>query len=191
MANPGTITGSIGVIGLAFNAEQLFKKIRLNYSTVNFGKRADMGSTNRPWRQDEKDLMIRMIDHSYTDFTTKVASGRNMKVEDIHKIAQGRVWTGAQALENGLIDELGGLDEAVRQMRKLTSIKGKIRLVDATSDTKGIAIEMKSDPLSLSTHINVLKSIADEYVQVYELWQDYHNDSVLMLAPYIFENQIK
>lgn len=190
VANPGTITGSIGVIGLAFNAEQMFKKIKINWSTVNKGKRADFGSMNRAWREDEKDLMVRMIHHSYEDFTGKVAKGRNMDINRVKELAQGRVWTGNQAKENGLIDELGGLDEAVRQMRQLTGIKGKIRLVDATSSTEGIAIEMKSDPLEMILPLDILDSISKEYIQVYELWQDFGTDPILMLAPMAFDGPI-
>ncbi len=190
VANPATITGSIGVIGLAFNAEKMYKKIKVNWSTVKFGDRSDIGAMDRAWRQEEKDLLSRLIDNSYDSFIGKVAKGRNMEKRDVHTVAQGRVWTGTQALERGLIDELGGLDEAVKQMREVASIKGKIKLVDATTGKEGISINMKSDPLSLVLPTQLIENLTREYKKVYDLWQDYEHDPILMMTPLIFDDQI-
>ncbi len=189
VAHPTTITGSIGVVGMVFNAENLFKKVKVNWSTVARGKHSDLGAIHRTWRDDEKEIVTSMIRHSYEDFTSKVAAGRNMPLEQILELAQGRVWTGSQAFENGLVDVLGGMDEAVEEMRTLTGIKGKIRLVDASSSTKkGIPIEMEKNPLSFVLPTDLLESYAHEYLKLYEMWQDYASDSILMLSPMTLED---
>lgn len=184
VADPSTITGSIGVIGLAFNATEMFKKIKVNWSTVKKGKNADLGSLNRPWTEDEKALMTRAIEYTYEDFVSKVDAGRpTLNLEQVHQYAQGRIWTGSQAFELGLIDELGGLDVATEEMRKLAGIKGKITLMDATTSLSGIKIDYQSGLLNSILPLQALETATEDYIQLYELWNDFAADKALMLSP--------
>jgi protease-4 len=188
VADPATITGSIGVIGLAFNATEMFKKIKVNWSTVKKGENADMGSMYRPWKENEKEMLTRMIEWTYEDFVKKVDAGRKtMNLEQVHQHAQGRVWTGEQALDIGLVDALGGLDVAVDNMRDVSGIKGKIRLVDATSNDKGVKMDISSNPLMKMLPIKALETISADYIKIYELWEDFGSDKALMLSPYMPE----
>jgi protease-4 len=106
-----------------------------------------------------------------------------LSYDEIHEIAQGRVWTGEQALENGLVDELGGLDTAVEAMRRIAHIKGDIKLVDATTSKKGMQVTMKANPLEASLQEDFLGEILDDYIRAYELWRDFGNEKTLMLSP--------
>jgi protease-4 len=190
VADPATITGSIGVIGIIPNATEMFKKIKVNWSTVKMGERADLGALSRPWTQSEKDLVSASIEHVYEDFVNIVAEGRkNLSKEQVHEIAQGRVWTGEQAKNNGLVDDLGGMDIALQHMRELTGIKGSIRLVDATSSQEGIQLEIESRSLMNMLGLGAFDSMSKEYIQIFELWQDFSEEKALMLSPINISDQ--
>ena len=185
IADPATLTGSIGVIGLAFNAQEAFHKIKVNWSTVKMGKHADFGSTNRPWTEEEKAIMSHLIETTYDDFVGKVDAGRaGMDLQQVRDHAQGRVWTGEQALKIGLIDDLGGMDKALEHMRQLTGIKGEIRLVDASSNKAGITITMGSNPLASMLPLDAIETLTSDYKELYEMWRDFDGESVLMFTPY-------
>ncbi|MDR2887658.1 MAG: signal peptide peptidase SppA [Bacteroidales bacterium] len=114
-SNPETLSGSIGVFGLLPNLSGLFeKKLGLAVETVNTNRNADFPSVFRPMNSYEKDVMLMSIEQVYGDFTEKVAQGRNMSVAQVDNIGQGRVWSGISAMEIGLVDELGGLYEAIQ-----------------------------------------------------------------------------
>ncbi|MDP2174178.1 MAG: signal peptide peptidase SppA [Candidatus Cloacimonadaceae bacterium] len=185
IAQPTTITGSIGVVGLAFNLERLMEKIRVNWSTVKKGENADFGSLYRAWSEEEKALMEYYIEEVYEDFVRKVDAGRkNLSLEEVHQFAQGRVWTGEQAKAIGLIDDLGGLDKAIEHMRELTGIKGKIKLVDATTSCKkGVVISMKSNPLAVFPGFDLVNDVSSEYIELYELWKNFRDENAMMLSP--------
>lgn len=188
IADPATLTGSIGVIGLAFNARDAFKKVKVNWSTVKKGNRSDFGSMSRAWTEDEKQIMTHLIETSYDDFVGKVDRGRKtMDIEQVRANAQGRVWTGEQALKIGLVDDLGGMDKALEHMRNLTGITGAIRLVDATSDNKGITMTMDSNPLSAFLPLDEISDLTEDYRQLYEMWDDFHTENTLMFSPYTSE----
>ena len=114
IASPNTITGSIGVFGVLPNGKELLnEKLGIHVDVAKTNKFADMGSFARPLTAQEKDLIQVSIENIYKTFVNHVAEGRNMKFEDVDKIGEGRVWSGANALEIGLIDGFGGLDEAI------------------------------------------------------------------------------
>ncbi|MGH3394376.1 MAG: signal peptide peptidase SppA [Streptosporangiaceae bacterium] len=118
VAQPGTITGSIGVLeGKAVLGEAL-GRAGVSSDSIIQGAHAAMFSQLRPFTEDEWALISQHLDHIYADFTGKVAEGRRMTPERVHELARGRVWTGADALANGLVDELGGLDEAAAIARR-------------------------------------------------------------------------
>ncbi len=113
VAQPGTITGSIGVFGGKFSLERLYDKVGLTHERVVRGKNAALFSDARPWNAEERAKVESLMVSFYDDFLDKAAEGRKMKREAIHAVAQGRVWTGTEALEKGLVDKLGGLDVAL------------------------------------------------------------------------------
>jgi protease-4 len=118
VALPGTLTGSIGVFGGKFVVSDLLDRIGAGTGAVAHGQRARMFSTRRGFDDGERERVSVAIDAIYDDFVAKVAEGRHRTVEQIQAIARGRVWTGADALANGLVDELGGLRDAVRIARE-------------------------------------------------------------------------
>ncbi len=113
VAEPTTLTGSIGIFGIVPNFQAVANKICVNVYTEKTNALADMGNTFRPMTETEKNLMQKMVENGYDLFTTRCAEGRGMTQEQIDAIGQGRVWTGAMALERGLVDVLGGLDDAI------------------------------------------------------------------------------
>ncbi len=110
VAEPTTLTGSIGIFGMVPNVKELSEKIGLTYDVVKTNKYSDFGNIMRPFNQDEKTLMQMMITQGYDTFVNRCAEGRHMSKEAIEKIAEGRVWTGEAAKELGLVDVLGGID---------------------------------------------------------------------------------
>src|SRR5690348_4160532 len=118
VAQPGTITGSIGVLSGKPVTSSLLERVGITTDSVTVGAHADMFSTTRPFSEDEWAKINSWLDRIYADFTGKVAMGRNMTQEQVHEIARGRVWTGADAAGIGLVDQLGGLDDAIALARR-------------------------------------------------------------------------
>jgi protease-4 len=123
-ADPMTISGSIGVFGLIPNAGKLLEdKLGLTTEIVNTNKNSDFPSILRPMKPYEKELMQLSIEKIYSDFVSKVASGRKMSSASVDSIGQGRVWSGTSALKIGLVDEIGGLKDAIKGASKLAGIE--------------------------------------------------------------------
>jgi len=114
IAHPATITGSIGVIAALPNLSGTWKKLDISFDTISTSPAAHDLSLNYPFNQRQKDKLHNMIKKMYYRFITKVANGRKMEFEQAHALAKGRVWTGEQAKEKGLVDVLGGLDDAIK-----------------------------------------------------------------------------
>ncbi len=112
-AQPATVTGSIGVILGKLVFGDAAEKLGVNFDRISFGDSADMFSSVTDFSNNELARLNQILDAAYTDFTTKAADGRGMSVEDIEKVARGRVWSGADALKAGLVDELGGFGKAI------------------------------------------------------------------------------
>jgi protease-4 len=114
LAQPNTITGSIGVFGVLMNAQKMVNnKLGIMIDTVKTNRFADLGTPFRPLSEVERDIIQNGVNEIYLDFITKVAQGRGMTTAEIDSIGQGRVWSGEDALEIGLVDLLGGIDDAV------------------------------------------------------------------------------
>lgn len=113
LAQPGTLTGSIGVFGGKAVTADLLERLGIGHDAAAEGRHARMFSTRRGFSAEERDLLDRWLDRVYADFTAKVAQGRGMSLDDVHEVARGRVWTGADARRRGLVDEFGGLRRAV------------------------------------------------------------------------------
>jgi protease-4 len=122
IAQPNTITGSIGVVAMIPNLKGLYEKIGAREEVVKRGKWAEFLRVDQEFTEEQRVVLEYMLEDIYGEFRDDVAAGRNMNVEAVHEVAQGRVWTGAQALENGLVDRLGGLDLAISRARSLASL---------------------------------------------------------------------
>lgn len=123
VAQPNTLTGSIGIFGMFPNIEGLTKKIGLSYDNVKTNKFADFGDISRPMREDEKIVFQNYINEGYDLFLTRCSEGRGIAKDSLDKIAQGRVWTGNQALKIGLVDAIGGIDTAIEEAVKLAKLE--------------------------------------------------------------------
>lgn len=113
VAEPTTLTGSIGIFGMMPNAKGLTEKLGVNFDVVKTNPYADFSNLTRPMNDGEKGLMQMYVNNGYELFLTRCSDGRGISMEELDKIAQGRVWTGSTAKELGLVDELGGLDKAL------------------------------------------------------------------------------
>ncbi len=123
-AQPNTLTGSIGVFGVLFSMEELLKdKLGLNVDGYNTHTYSDMGNATRKLTIDEKNIIQHSVERVYDTFITHVAEGRKMSKEEVDKIGQGRVWAGSDAINIGLVDELGGVDEAIREAAKRANLE--------------------------------------------------------------------
>lgn len=125
VANPGTITGSIGVLMEFTNIEELFKKIGIKGVVLKSGEHKDIGSPLREMTADEKKLIQSVIDNVHQQFVEAVAAGRKLDRVKVEQIADGRILTGEQARQLGLVDELGNLQDAIDAAAKLAGIEGK------------------------------------------------------------------
>ena len=113
VAQPNTITGSIGIFGVIPNISGLNEKLGLTYDGVKTNKMSDAITVNRKFTPEERDLMQNYVNRGYELFVKRCADGRKMKTEQIKAIAEGRVWTGGDAIKNGLVDKIGGLNDAI------------------------------------------------------------------------------
>jgi len=127
-ASPTTLTGSIGVVGGKFEISGLLDKLGIKRDGVESGPRAGFHSPTRPWTSADLAKVERDIDASYRDFVSKMADARGMSFEELHAVAQGRVWTGRQALGVKLVDHLGGLYEVERAVRERLGLLPQTRL---------------------------------------------------------------
>lgn len=122
IAEPTTLTGSIGIFGMFPNITGLLGKLSLTTDLVKTNTFADLGDMSRPMRDDEKVLIQSYVERGYETFLTRCAEGRDMSTEAINEIGQGRVWTGLQAKEKGLVDDLGGMELAIESAALLAEI---------------------------------------------------------------------
>ena len=129
VADPGTVTGSIGVIMEGYEAADLMKKYGVTANTIRSGQYKDTMSPFRHMRPDERQYLQQVIDDVLDQFITDVAAGRKMKKEEVRKLADGRIFTGRQAKQNKLVDDLGGLSKAVEMARKAAGLSPQARLV--------------------------------------------------------------
>ncbi|GMR04390.1 MAG: signal peptide peptidase SppA [Thermodesulfobacteriota bacterium] len=129
VANPGTITGAIGVLIEFVNASELLKKIGVQGYVIKSGRFKDTGSPFRKMESADKEMIQRVLNDINSQFIEAVAEGRGLKINYVRKIADGRIFSGAQAKSNGLVDELGDLADAIELSAKLAGIKGKPEVI--------------------------------------------------------------
>jgi len=128
-ANPGTITGSIGVLMKFSNVEGLMDKIGMKAFTLKTGKYKDSGSPVRPMTDEERELLQGVIESTQSQFVKAVSEGRKLPLEQVRAIADGRIFSGEQALAVKLVDRLGSLQDAIEEAGKLAGIKGEPEII--------------------------------------------------------------
>jgi len=129
-AHPDTLTGSIGVISQFINAEELLDEIGVGVVVITSGPHKDIGSLFREMTEEEQVLWRAITDEIYEGFVEIVAQARDMSLEEVRELADGRIYTGRQALELGLVDEVGTLDDAIAKAAELGGIEGEPRVVE-------------------------------------------------------------
>ncbi|TSJ40627.1 signal peptide peptidase SppA [Mucilaginibacter corticis] len=165
-AQPNTITGSIGIFAVLPNMQKLFNdKLGVTFDGVKTGQYADLGNTSRPLTLAERAILQNEINRGYDDFTKAVANGRHKTQAYINSIGQGRVWTGAQAIQNGLVDRLGNIDDAIASAAKKAKIKD-YKLI-AYPEQKSVLNKL-SESVSVQMKTKILKSELGENYGVYE-----------------------
>ena len=169
-ADPMTISGSIGVFGLIPNAGKLLQeKLGLTTEIVNTNKNSDFPSIFRPMNNYEKEIMQLSIEKIYSDFVSKVASGRKMTTESVDSIGQGRVWSGNSALKIGLVDEIGGLKDAIKGAAILAGIENySIKELPVIEDPYTKILNQLGGELRMS----ILKKELGESVKYYNMVQE-------------------
>ncbi|MBO5932667.1 MAG: signal peptide peptidase SppA, partial [Bacteroidaceae bacterium] len=167
IAQPATLTGSIGIFGMIPEFEKLAKRIGVTMETVSTNKLGGMDNLVKPMNNDAKAIMQRTINDGYELFVKRCADGRGMSTDAIKAIAEGRVWTGEDAVEIGLVDALGGIDEAIAKAKELAGAEDAV--VATYPEKKSIfeeyiatLTEMASQP---ATPVEQLKqTIGIEYI---------------------------
>jgi len=194
-AEPGTITGSIGVISMKFVLGGVFEKVGINNELVSRGKRSDFMSMDRAFTADERGVMVTMMTDVYDIFLNRVLEGRkkagkSLTLEDIKKVAGGRIWTGRTAKEIGLIDELGTLDDAIAYAKKKVDLadksdvelwfqpKGKGSFLDSLFDTEVTA--------KLQTLINSVPGL-QKHLQLFDTVSQHPNERIWLMSPYVVQ----
>jgi protease-4 len=129
VANPGTLTGSIGVLMEFVRFEELLKKIGVEMQVIKSGEFKDIGSPNRKMTKEEREILTRILEDIRNQFVTAVSQGRNMPEEKVLELADGRVFSGREAKRLGLVDSLGNFQDAVNVAKRMAHIRGKVKLV--------------------------------------------------------------
>ena len=125
VSNPGTLTGSIGVIMTFPNTEELFRKVGLRFDVVKTGKFKDIGSMSRPMTDEERKLLEQVLGNVYEQFVDAISEGRGLDRAEILPLADGRIFSGDQALEYGFVDKMGDLDDSIRLAGRMAGIEGR------------------------------------------------------------------
>ncbi|MBM7112506.1 signal peptide peptidase SppA [Archangium primigenium] len=139
VAQPGTLTGSIGVYSGKLVTQEAWDKLGVNWEPLGVGKNATMYATSREFTPEQLAKNEGFLDRVYEDFTAKAAAGRNLPVEKLRAVAKGRIWSGTDAKERGLVDELGGFPVALRLVREVAKLEGDDVRLELFPKKKGTA----------------------------------------------------
>jgi protease-4 len=187
VANPTTITGSIGVFGVLMNAKKMMNnKLGITIDTVKTNKHADLGTIFRPLTSVERNIIQTSVEKVYDTFISKVATGRNLTKEYVDSVGQGRVWTGRDALELGLIDVLGGLESAIKISSEMADLKDFriVTLPKQKDPIEAFVEELMGGEVSNSF---IKKDLGDFYDTYMELKNINTMDKIQMRMPQTFE----
>ena len=161
IAEPSTITGSIGVLGGKMVLNGLWQKLDINWEALRFGSNAGILSMNTGFSESEKDIFNKSLDNVYEDFTLKVSQARKIDAAKMDELARGRIWTGSGALKNGLIDDIGGFNKALGIAKELAGIKPEDKFTIAYYPKQKTLQEKISEVLGTAPMVAAKKVKAD------------------------------
>ena len=170
-ADATTVTGSIGILGGKFITKGLNEKLGINRETVKLYPHADIFSPDRPFDEEEAALMQRMMDEGYAEFVGRVAEGRGMTFDEVDSVARGRIWSGPDGVEAGLVDEVGGLMDALEEARRMAGLPEDCKVVIYPKPEPMIDIEEVLDETSI-LNLKILPSWLSEnllYLMPYQI----------------------
>ncbi len=167
-ANPGTITGSIGVIAEWYNYGDLLQWAKMKNVVIKSGAMKDAGSATRPLTEEEKAYFQSLINNMYGQFVSAVAGSRKMKEDDVRKLADGRVYTGQEAKANRLVDELGTFEDAVAATAKMAGISGEPKLVSPAKKNFSILDVILGDARSA---LSIDQDRSESHIRFEYLWR--------------------
>lgn len=171
IANPGTITGSIGVIVEFIQAKELLKKLGIGLEVIKTGEFKDLGSPYREITEKERELIQKLILDIREQFVRDVSSSRHLPFEKVNKIADGRIFTGKEAKELGLVDTLGNFMDAIELAKRMAGIKGEPKLVYPKKERIGL-LELLFSSLS---KVIIKKMEGNKLSGIYYLWPGFEN----------------
>ena len=184
-ANHTTLTGSIGVFGIVPNSKKLLnEKLGVYVDTVNTHKYSDIGRGNRKLTNFELDVIQESVEDIYETFITHVSEGRGMSKLDVDKIGQGRVWSGIDALEVGLIDQIGGLEDAIISAAELSELED-YRIVSLPKKTDEIEELLKGLTMKQNVFLKEILNISDEAIEQIKFLNS--RDRIQTILPYIID----
>ena len=186
---PNTVTGSIGVFAMLFNTEKLMKnKLGITFDKVKNAPLADFPNGYRPLTAEESQRMQRAVDHIYTTFKGHVAKGRKMKVEDVDAIAQGRVWSGTDAVQNGLADAYGDINRAVESAAALAGVSdySVVTYPEVVDEFEVLLKRMGgNEDVAAAVKASIEKEMSEEYPFIQQLKMLKNmNGTRMMLMPF-------
>jgi len=188
VCEPSSIMGSIGVFAGKFSLKDLYKKLGINKVEIPRGENADIFSEYNKFNDKQRKLIRQGIDEFYQIFINKVAEGRKMSAEKVDAIGQGRVWTGDQALKNGLVDKIGGIKTAINMVKKMIGIPEEQAVyVRRLPRQRSLLDRLLSDGLSVK-NLSVLNFIPLDkrsYFKSYLYFNDYEPLAILPFYLYI------
>ena len=188
-AEPTTLTGSIGIFGMFPDpSELLTKKLGLSFDVVKTNALSDFGSTGRPLNETECRLLQAYVNNGYELFTGRVAKGRGMDQDSVKAIAEGRVWTGEQALKIGLVDQMGNLDDAIKAAAKIAKVEKYTTAQYPDEEHWYVRLLDKNSNDYMESHIRAL--LGDEYYSAFSLIRNIKNQNPIQ-ARIPFDPNIK
>ena len=187
VAEPVTLTGSIGVVAVFPNISVLSKKLGINWETIKRGKHSDMGAIYRKMTEEEKEIIRDFLGSTYDKFVRVVAEGRSMDIDEVRNIAQGKLWTGEQARQGGLIDELGGLARSVELMKNILGLEEEPEIIRVRGE-KPFSSFLKTGDIVTCVVENSLPDELEKLVELYQVYRLFENEIVLLIAPVCFLN---
>jgi protease IV len=169
IATPGTITGSIGVVGGKLAIRGLYEKLGITTETIERGRNSGLFNSSGPFTDSERTVVRAMMEDAYDQFTSKAAEGRKMPVDKLRKLAGGRVYTGRQALANGLVDQLGSLEDAIAEAKQLAGIDKDAKVTIETPPEPTNFFESLFGELDAEKEVSLGPAIADVSPEMAEL----------------------
>ncbi len=195
VAYPTTLTGSIGVIGVVPHIEDLLRQQKIAWETVKTSEQADMGAVYRDLSEAEREKLHDAIMHTYDRFVTAVSEGRNMEKAAVDEAARGRIWSGRQAAERGLVDEIGGINTALAALREEIGTEQPLELADYTyrgvfpalslGGTSSALLELAQPDFMPAEFASLHPALSSAYLRILKGGAGYH-DYTLAVMPYTF-----